>query len=360
MPAGFFGATVDGPMLEPGFPLDPELGVMVRSGVETARVAVYWDVAQPYASAADVPAAQAARFRNEGGVPTDWGPTDRLVASLAARGFRVLPTVLRAPAWGARHPGRFNSPPSGTGPFARFAGALVRRYGPEGAFWRERPDVPRRPLRDWQIWNEPNQPVFYWSDQPFARDYVALLRAARAQIKAADPRARVVLAGLVGESWTGLQRVYDAGGRGLFEVAAVHPFTLRPRNVVRILELFRATLDRNGARKVPMLATEVSWPSAKGKVTRTYGYEVSERDQARNLAALLPRMVAARRTLRLEGAYWYTWLSYDRRGNDPFSFSGLRRWTGSAAQDKPAYSTWRKLTRRYEGCSKRTLASRCN
>ena len=87
-----------------------------------------------------------------------------------------------------------------------------------------------RPIREWQIWNEPNQPVFNWSDQPFAADYVALLRDAGAAIKAVDPGAKIVLAGLVGTSWTALQTVYQAGGKSLFDVVAIHPFTLDPEN----------------------------------------------------------------------------------------------------------------------------------
>jgi hypothetical protein len=27
---------------------------------------------------------------------------------------------------------------------------LVLRYGPGGSFWQERPDLPQRPIRDWQ------------------------------------------------------------------------------------------------------------------------------------------------------------------------------------------------------------------
>jgi hypothetical protein len=61
VPRGFLGANVDGPMLEAGFPLDREVGRMVRSGVETVRVAVYWDAAQPYPSLKAAPPSRAAR-----------------------------------------------------------------------------------------------------------------------------------------------------------------------------------------------------------------------------------------------------------------------------------------------------------
>ena len=37
---------------------------------------------------------------------------------------------------------------------------LARRYGPGGSFWDRHPRLPRLPVRAWQVWNEPNLPVF--------------------------------------------------------------------------------------------------------------------------------------------------------------------------------------------------------
>jgi hypothetical protein len=88
----------------------------------------------------------------------------------------------------------------------------------------------------WQVWNEPNQAVYGWSDQPFAPGYVALLRAARAAIKGVDPHAQIVLAGLVGpSSGHDLNTIYAAHGRGLFDMADLHPFAIKPEGVLRIV-----------------------------------------------------------------------------------------------------------------------------
>ena len=102
----------------------------------------------------------------------------------------------------ARRRGRRRSPgkgaastPRGTAAYTRFLTALVGRYGPSGSLWAEQPALPRTPIRDWQIWNEPNL-TRYWSTQPFAKAYVKLLRASRRALRAADPGSRTVLAGL--------------------------------------------------------------------------------------------------------------------------------------------------------------------
>ena len=35
--------------------------------------------------------------------------------------------------------------------------ALVGRYGPAGSLWAERPELPRIPIRAWQVFNETNR-----------------------------------------------------------------------------------------------------------------------------------------------------------------------------------------------------------
>ena len=71
----------------------------------------------------------------------------------------------------------------------------MRRYGPNGTLWAERPDVPKLPIRSWQIWNEPNLRL-YWCGKPNAKQYVAMLRTVGTAIKQVDRGAHIVTAGL--------------------------------------------------------------------------------------------------------------------------------------------------------------------
>jgi hypothetical protein len=331
-PAGWLRTMADGPLLDPGFDNPSEYDLMVRSGVGGVRVGVPWITMQP-----------------ERDGPIDYSVVDVVLQQTAPRGIDVLPVVTFAPAWAARHPGESNSPPEGTENYARFAETLVRRYGPGGSFWAEHPELPARPIRRWQIWNEPNQPVFNWSDQPFAADYVALLRAARERIKAVDPGAQIVQAGLVGTSWEALESIYRAGGRGLFDVVAIHPFTLDPDNTVEILRRVRRVMTRFRDARTPMALTELTWPAAKGEpLTRTYGYETTDAGQAQRLRQVLPKLLDVRRRYRIESVYWFSWISeapFPR--NDPFSYSGLRqRESGSDVRSRPSLRIYARYARR--------------
>lgn len=361
VPFGFVGMGVDRSLTAAG-PLylrPSEFRLMAESGVETIRTAFYWGGAQPYAREQDVPLDQRQRFEESvAGVPTDYTPTDEVMAAAAARGIRTVPTILLSPAWAARYPGRFGSPPKKPGHYANFVRAMVRRYGPGGSFWGERPDLAYVPIRDWQIWNEPALD-YYWSDQPFARGYVRLLKRAYSAVKQADPSARVVLAGLHNRSWKALDKIYRAGGRGAFDVVAIHPFTYKPENVIRILRLARNVMKKNGDSRLPLTVTELSWPSASRAKTG-FGRGITERRQAQLLSQAYVLLERARRELRLTSVFWYTWLSAHRPNADSFDFAGLRRSRKSGAvRSKPALAEFRRAARRLEGCAKSHNAARC-
>jgi hypothetical protein len=351
VPRGWLGVIVDGPLTGPDAGrYEGEWDRMAADGAESVRAAFYWSEAQPYPGFAQMPPGQAAAFRDEGGVPTDFSRYDAVVASAARRHLGVLPIVHRTPGWAAENPQDVASTPRGTAAYAAFLGALVRRYGPAGSFWAERPDLPRLPIRDWQVWNEPNL-TRYWSRQPFARSYVRLLRAADRALEAADPGARTVLAGLPNESFTALRAIYRAGGRGTFDVVALHPYTGKPRNVVRLVELARAEIRRARDKALPVWVTELSWPAALGKTKNIAGFETTDRGQAARLRSGLERLAAARRRLRIERVYWYTWLS-NPTGPNSFDYSGLRRLAGGGVASAPALAQFRTVARRLEGCAK--------
>jgi len=356
VPRGWLGVMADGPLV--GAPLDGEWDGMAAAGAETVRVTFLWRDAQPYPSFAQVPADQAARFRDVGGVPTDFGPSDALVIAAVRRHLQVLPNVLTSPDWAAETPGDVASPPRDRGAYARFVAALIGRYGPRGSLWSERPDLPREPIRAWQIWNEPSLPQ-YWSHQPFARSYVALLRATHAAVRAADPRAKVVSAGLPNKSWVALRQIYRAGGRGTFDAVGLHPYTSKPSNVIRLVEFSRHVMSTFHDDRTPVWLTELSWPAALGHVGETHGFETTEAGQARKLVQTVRRLVRQRRRLKIGKAIWYTWLSVEG-GQNSFNWSGLRRVRDGALVSAPALGAFRSVAKRLEGCSKAPGdASRC-
>ena len=82
----------------------------------------------------------------------------RLVRRAALRNQDVLPIVFYAPPWARAYRNRFTSPPKNRADYVTYLAALVERYGPDGTFWTDHPELPKHPLREWQIWNEPHLP----------------------------------------------------------------------------------------------------------------------------------------------------------------------------------------------------------
>lgn len=326
--------------------LAAEFRLMQATRVGTVRIVIYWSEAQPFAAGTPVPSGF---VPGRGGVPTNFAPTDRLMRLAAAHQMRVVPVVVGAPAWDRQDPNESASPPADPQPYADFLGTLVDRYGANGSFWKENPSLPYRPEHEWQIWNEPDLQLFWKSSQPWAPDYVRLLRAARTTLKQSDPKARVILGGLVNYSWKDLAEFYSAGGRGLFDVAAVHPFSFKVANVLKIVSYFRRAMAKGGDGRKRLLISELTWPSSYGKTGHRVAIETTERGQAARIREALPALAAKRRAYRLDGVVWSTWMTPDS-GNTWWDYSGLRRYRGKGRPvNKPAMKAFRtalrKLTR---------------
>jgi hypothetical protein len=364
VPQGFVGMVVDEPVWpDPFVDLGKQLDVMVASGVQTVRAVFDWSTAQPYHRWSQVPAGQGAQFVDVGGVPTNFSAMDQLVGMASQRGLTVVPTILNAPRWdGQTYSGGLVALPRSTAPYAAFAKALVRRYGPKGSFWSGYPTGPKLPIRAWQIWNEPNISAF-WPQQPYYARYIALLRAAHAAIKSADPTAKIVLAGLPNYSWIELARLYTyRGARNLFDVVAVHPYTRSPEGVITILSYVRAIMNQSGDQAKPLVADEISWPSSQGKTTHTTGYDfaTTEAGQARNLGQALSLLVKNRARLGLAGFDYYDWAGLERRNSLAFDFSGLFRLAAGSFEPKPAFAVFKQDVLAMEGCrAKGALAYVC-
>ena len=366
VPQRFVGMNLNGPFFSPEVNQPGELSSMIASGVESVRVEAGWDAMQPYASEQDVPTALRHEFTNVGGVPTDFSSFDRIVSMAASRRLTLLPVVEFAPAWDQLpSPAADTPPPNSPGPFARFVAALAGRYGTHGSFWQAQPNLPKVPIRMWQIWNEPIFPV-YWAQQPWEPRYVRLLRATRPALRAADPGAKLVLAGLPNASWQYLATLYRLHARGLFDAVDVHPYTAAPQGVITILRRVRAVMNHNGDRNKPILAGEVSWTSSLGKVPPTTSFDIAttESVQARDVTQVVRLLAANRRWLGLSAFYYNTWIGDEtmpQARGDQFNFAGLLKFfDGEGMFVKPALAAFTKAALGIEGCRKRgPLATNC-
>jgi hypothetical protein len=363
VPQGFVGAVLDGPIFPPapGVDVGQELDTMVSAGVESARISVDWAATQPYTTWDDVPADQRPDFEDVGGLPLKISALDNVIALVAPRRIALMLTVLNAPAWDAMpQQGRVTATtPADFGPYAAFLGALVSRYGTRGSFWLEH--SPRWPVRQWQIWNEPNLAP-NWAIQPeWEPSYVSLLDQAHAAVKRADPKAKVVLAGMVNASWRYVDAIYKIrGARKLFDAVGVHPYTHFPKGVITILGNVRRVMNAAGDRRKPIVADEVGWNSSVGKSPTSFGIETTEAGQAHNLAAVFRQIAANRVRLGLMGFDYYDWAGVETIGSYEFNFAGLSRFEGGGFVRKPAFRVYQSQALHLERCRhKSRLATRC-
>lgn len=362
VPQGFYGAIWAGQIeTAPDATRAQAWDRLALAGVESVRAVFNWDQAQLHGPGA-----------------TNWERTDRVVSAAAARGISLMPTVMHTPNWAKQYPGVVNSPPADKhfASYGAFLRALAERYGPKGSFWAANPELPKRPVRHWQVWNEPELADHWWREggqnTPWApkeaRRYAALLRAARKGLKQGDPGGKIVLAGLTNFAWETLAKLEKSAKiRGQFDVAAVHMFPGKYRNVTVIVRRFRQALDKGGNRKVPIWVTEMTWPAAKGRTevpswadTPYYrSFITTEKGAAARLKGAYGLLAkrSFRSAMRLQRVHWFTSLS-PFSGNVIWDYSGLMRFDGGAISETPAYSAYRSMARQHEGCTK-TAAGRC-
>ena len=273
---------------------------------------------------------------------------DGYVEALARRRLRVLPILFNAPSFRSSAPPnsrRGTYPPSRPAEMGDFGAVLARRYGPGGTFWRQHPDLPQLPVRSWQVWNEPNLPV-YWPSGPDAAEYVALLRATGRGIRRVDPGAEIVTAGLP-DSRLGVPlrdyvaAMYAAGGAGAFDALAVNPYGLDAQGVLETVRAVRGVACENGDNPA-VWVTELGWATGGPPSD----FKVGEPRQAELLEETVLALARRRDGLRIRGVVYFNWRDSTpyAGGRDFFGLhTGLLRLDGQA---KPALSAYKKVAKR--------------
>ncbi len=112
----------------------------------------------------------------------DWSGTDRLVDAAEAAGVDLLPILDYGAPWASADGS--TGPPEDPADFAAFAAAVAERYAGR--------------VRAYEIWNEQNVGLVFWPPVEDPEAYGALLVAASAAIREADPDAIVSFGGVFG------------------------------------------------------------------------------------------------------------------------------------------------------------------
>jgi hypothetical protein len=116
----------------------------------------------------------------------DFTQADRILQEAQRRNLRVVARLGQVPGWAAANAvitsDNHDSPPQRMEDWANYCSVIAQRY--------------RGRITAYQVWNEPNLSR-EWGDQPpDAAAYTRLLAACSQAIRAADPDARVISAGL--------------------------------------------------------------------------------------------------------------------------------------------------------------------
>jgi hypothetical protein len=177
--------------------LNRELDAVSATGATWLRVLVDWNKIEP--------------TKGE----YDWGYLDGIVSAAGAHNLKVLGVITYTAQW-ARPPDTYYTFPAvNPADYGDFATAVVQRYADR--------------VSHWELWNEPNLPVFVGWLPHAAPQYAALVKAAYPAIKAVQPDSTVILAGLCRQPASEtppefLQLMYDEGLQGFFDAAAAHPY----------------------------------------------------------------------------------------------------------------------------------------
>ncbi len=211
-----------------------------------------------------------------------WSSHDPWVRSLARHRLRWYLVAFGTPRWAgdpaalAAGCGIF-APPRENADFVAALRAMAERYGRDGSFWEENPDLPYRPVTDYEIWNEPNLGSA-WCPSPDPSRYAALFWEATAAIKEVDPDATIILGGLApfteDRAATADVRVATAAGpfinavanepspdENSIDVIGVHAYG-DPATMSSLIEYFRSSADSAGLSSADLSVNELGWPTA--------------------------------------------------------------------------------------------------
>jgi polysaccharide biosynthesis protein PslG len=211
--------------------------------------------------------------------------------------------------------------------FARYAYATALRY--------------KDTVQHWEIWNEPDNPLF-WQPAPDPAAYSELLRQAAAAVKRANPNAKVLVGGLNPFDLSFMHALHGNGVWDSFDILNLHPYVdpLAPEdgNIIASTDSVRA-LARDYGEK-PIWVTELGWSSGRGDRDKV---GVTNEDQQ---ADYLIRAMALLWTAGVERVFWYA-LKDDV--NNPYGLVALGEGRSDFTRLKPAFFAFRTLNRTLGG-----------
>jgi len=251
----------------------------------------------------------------------NWKDMDDGVNAERAAGLKILGLIAYSASWARRDPSRYTSPPKNVEDYANFVFEVVSRY-------RDR-------VHHWELWNEPDSPVF-WPPAPAVGEFAALVEAGVRAAKRADPTCTVMPAGLlVGmnhvDYWQYLDELMKFPCAQSVDVFAWHAYCdpASPEKG-KYAERTRLFAERVKGRRVWL--TEQGWPTAKRR-DGTRLTEVAQRDY------LVRSHVLALSDSSVDTFFWFLFRDGQDRDHDIEQSYGLLNPDLTPKASYPAYVT---------------------
>lgn len=292
--------------------LEKAVALMREVGVGFVRVDFYWQDIEP----------------RQGSFVFD--RYDMVVDVVLKNGINILGILHYSADW-ASSCGAWNCAPRDNAEFVSYAARVMERYKGRIGYW--------------EIWNEPDSRV-YWEPQDGLKRYVGLLKDVYACAKRIDPDIKILNGGLAG-GLSAVNRLYDAGAKGYFDIMNIHVFEapVHPGAIKAAAAYARQThkvMMRKGDGRKKIWITEIGCPGVPASVKLKNwwaGRNPGERDQALWVKSVYTELL---KDPHVERVFWAFFQDTKNHWNDGTDYFGLIRKDFSR---KPAYFMFRKLYR---------------
>ncbi len=322
--AGFHGICAHLQSHDGGSDLDRSLSLLVDSGAKFVRFDFDWKDIEPDDD----------RF--------DFSKYDAIVSRLQQKNIQILGILDYGNNW--------SDPTTGdkleVDRFADYVYHTVKHF--------------KAQIKHWQIWNEPNNYLFWAS--PSAGNYFKLLKVSYAAVKQGNPEAVVVLGGINGNGKDSitilglnlnfaranfLPDLYSLGAKKYFDIAAIHPYTYGDviSSTVKLataIDDARTIMAANGDANKNLWITELGpffFPPSTANPIVIFFFGSFTDDQVANWLSLIYNDLKP----KCDKLFWYEL----RDDPTPFSLTNLNPdWEGLVKPDytqKAAYSAYKNL-----------------
>ncbi|MDD5347610.1 MAG: cellulase family glycosylhydrolase [Candidatus Omnitrophica bacterium] len=287
------------------------IDLMQEAGVSIVRMDFLWQDIEP----------------SEGLV--DYSKYDAIVDLLYRHNIQILGLLDYSADW-ASACNRWNCPPRDNALFVKYATAVVSRY--------------KDKIKYWELWNEPDSHT-YWEPQDGLQAYAGLLKDVYTALKREDP-ACVVLNGGLSAGLAGVNKLYDAGAQGYFDVMNVHIFEspadpIAVKRAQAFVELTHKVMARNGDGGKKIWITEVGAPGVR-RTSRAanwwMGKNPSEKEQARWVRQVYTELL---KDENVEKIFWAFFRDTNRHWKTGVDHFGLIRNDFSA---KPSFGAYKEAS----------------